>query len=170
MTPGRARPLGFSVICGRTWNSTLEEDGTQEWSSSLPAPSRLGEQLDSCAKAASESQKGTRREWKAYVSSRSQTPPRKTHWEKPVGSREKRREAAACIQTDRDALRCDDVKRWPGFRCEDRGGAHARHPVLGPPHADGHTRCPAPLPQHPQGWEHVLVSTSSLGKRSQSWC
>lgn len=74
---------------------------------------------------------------------------RKTHWEKPVGSREKRREAAACIQTDRDALRCDDVKRWPGFRCEDRGGSCARHPHARPtprrwPHAAARSTSPAP--------------------------
>lgn len=74
---------------------------------------------------------------------------RKTQWEKPVGSREKRREAAACIQTDRDALRRDDVKRWPGFRCEDRGGSRARRPHARPtPHRRPHAAAP-PLPQHP---------------------
>jgi len=74
---------------------------------------------------------------------------RKTQWEKPVGSREKRREAAACIQTDRDALRRDDVKRWSGFRCEDRGGSRARRPHARPtPRRRPHAAAP-PLPQHP---------------------
>lgn len=74
---------------------------------------------------------------------------RKTQWEKPVGSREKRREAAACIQTDRDALRRDDVKRWPGFRCEDRGGSRARRPHARPtPRRRPHAAAP-PFPQHP---------------------
>ena len=92
---------------------------------------------------------------------------RKTQWEKPVGSREKRREAAACIQTDRDALRRDDVKRWSGFRCEDRGGSRARRPHARPTPQTATRGCPSTSPAS-AGWEHVLVSTSSLWERSQS--
>ena len=59
LRPGRARPPGFSLTCGKTQNFTLEEDGTQEWSLSLPAPAVWeNKQLDSRAKAASESQRG----------------------------------------------------------------------------------------------------------------
>ena len=158
--PWNSRPPGFCLTSGRTRNFTLEEDGTQEWSSPLPAPAGWENNWTSVPRQHL-NPKGDRARMEGICLLQIPNSPRKTQWEKPVGSREKRREAAACIQTDRDALRRDDVKRWPGFRCEDRGGSCARHPHAQPtrprrPHAAALSVSPAPA-----GWEHIQVSTSS---------
>ena len=148
LRPGRARPPGFSLTCGKTQNFTLEEDGTQEWSSSLPAPAGWENNWTRVPRQHL-NPKGDGARMEGICLLQIPNSSRKTQWEKPVGSREKRREAAACIQTDRDALRRDDVKRWPGFRCEDRGGSRARRPHAWPtPRRRPDTAAP-PLPQHP---------------------
>lgn len=82
-----------------------------------------------------------------------------------MGSREWRREAAACVQIERDAHRRDQ-KRCPGFRYKEGVGSCARRPhALPTQHRRPHAAA-ASLPPALASWDHILDSTSVLGKET----
>ena len=120
--------------------------------------------------------KGTGHEWKAYVSSRSQTPQEKLSGKSQWGpeKREERQQLASRqtemhwdVMTWRDGLASD-------VRTEE-GAAPGVH-MLGPPRADGHTRLPLHFPsirrlgarsrlnKFPMGKKPVLMPLRALAR------